>query len=85
MPSGGSKWAIEAPYLVAAAENLGVPIHQVVLAYAWGDMATNLLHPFWALPLITATGLEFREILGYGIVIFCFYVSLVSLAIWFFL
>ncbi len=85
VPSGGSKWAIEAPYLVAAAENLGVPIHQVVLAYAWGDMATNLLHPFWALPLITATGLEFREILGYGIVIFCSYVSLVSLAIWFFL
>lgn len=85
VPSGGSKWAIEAPYLVAAAENLGVPIHQVVLAYAWGDMSTNLLHPFWALPLITATGLEFREILGYGIVIFCFYVSLVSLAIWFFL
>ena len=85
VPSGGSKWAIEAPYLVAAAENLGVPINQVVLAYAWGDMATNLLHPFWALPLITATGLEFREILGYGIVIFCFYFSLVSLAIWFFL
>ena len=85
VPSGGSKWAIEAPYLVAAAQNLGVPINQVVLAYAWGDMATNLLHPFWALPLITATGLEFREILGYGIVIFCFYVSLVSLAIWFFL
>jgi short-chain fatty acids transporter len=85
VPSGGSKWAIEAPYLVAAAENLGVPIHQVVLAYSWGDMATNLLHPFWALPLITATGLEFREILGYGIVIFCFYFSLVSLALWFFL
>ena len=85
VPSGGSKWAIEAPYLVAAAENLGVPIHQVVLAYAWGDMATNLLHPFWALPLITATGLEFREILGYGIVVFCFYFSLVSLALWFFL
>ena len=85
VPSGGSKWAIEAPYLVAAAQNLGVPINQVVLAYAWGDMATNLLHPFWALPLITATGLEFREILGYGIVVFCFYVSLVSLAIWFFL
>jgi len=85
VPSGGSKWAIEAPYLVAAAENLGVPINQVVLAYAWGDMATNLLHPFWALPLITATGLEFREILGYGIVVFCFYFSLVSLALWFFL
>lgn len=85
VPSGGSKWAIEAPYLVAAAENLGVPINQVVLAYAWGDMATNLLHPFWALPLITATGLEFREILGYGMVVFCFYFSLVSLALWFFL
>ena len=85
VPSGGSKWAIEAPYLIAAAQGLGVPINKVVLAYAWGDMATNLLHPFWALPLLTATNLEFRQILGYGIVIFCFYVSLVSIAFAFFL
>ena len=84
VPSGGSKWVIEAPYLVSAAQTLEVPIHKVILAYAWGDMATNLLHPFWALPLITATGLEFREILGYGIVIFSFYFCLVSMAFWFF-
>ena len=84
VPSGGSKWVIEGPYLVFAAQSLDVPINKVVLAYAWGDMATNLLHPFWALPLTTATGLEFREILGYGIVIFSFYFCLVSMAFWLF-
>ena len=48
VPSGGSKWAIEAPYLVEAANRLGVPMPHVVLAYAWGDMATDIIQPFWA-------------------------------------
>jgi len=52
VPSGGSKWAIEAPYLLEAARTLGVAPEKVVLAYAWGDMATDLIQPFWALPLL---------------------------------
>jgi short-chain fatty acids transporter len=80
VPSGGSKWAIEAPYIVKAAQDLGVPINKIALAYAWGDMATDLLQPFWAIPLITATGLEFRQILGYGILFWAVYFFLVTLA-----
>jgi short-chain fatty acids transporter len=36
----------------------------VVLAYAWGDMASNLIQPFWALLLLAAAGLGFRDIMG---------------------
>lgn len=82
VPSGGSKWAIEAPYLVDAAQRLGLGIDQVVVAYAWGDMATDLIQPFWALPLLAAARLDFRDIMGYATVVFVVYATLVSVAFW---
>ncbi len=78
VPSGGSKWAIEAPYILAAAKSLAVPAHKVVMAYAWGDMATDLIQPFWAIPLLTVAKLEFKDIMGYLIIIFLVYLLLVS-------
>lgn len=82
VPSGGSKWAIEAPYLVDAATRLGVPLPQVVLAYAWGDMATDIIQPFWALPLLAAARVDFRDIMGYAAIVFVVYNVVVSLAFW---
>jgi short-chain fatty acids transporter len=82
VPSGGSKWAIEAPYLVDAAERLGIGVDQVVVAYAWGDMATDLIQPFWALPLLAAARLDFRDIMGYATLVFLVYAALVSVAFW---
>ena len=80
VPSGGSKWAIEAPYLLEAAHALGVAPEKVVLAYAWGDMATDLIQPFWALPLLSVARLDFKDILGFLLVAFLLYLPLVTLA-----
>ena len=85
VPSGGSKWAIEAPYLLDAAQNLGVPIAKVVTSYAWGDMATDLIQPFWAIPLLAVAKVEFKEILGYELLIFFVYILIVSAAFLFFI
>lgn len=85
VPSGGSKWAIEAPYLLDAAARLQVPPNKVVLAYAWGDMATDLIQPFWAIPLLAVARIEFKEVLGYLLLAFLVYVPLVSLAFLFLL
>ena len=83
VPSGGSKWAVEAPYIIEAARTLGTSFDKIVVSYAWGDMMTDLLQPFWALPLLTAAGLEFKEILGYEMVAFVVYASVVSLFFYF--
>ncbi len=80
VPSGGAKWAIEGPYLLDAAARLNVAPQKVVLAYAWGDMATDLIQPFWALPLLGIAKLEFKDILGFLLVAFAVYVPLVTLA-----
>lgn len=84
VPSGGSKWAIEAPYLLDAAARLGVAPEKVVLAYAWGDMATDLIQPFWALPLLAVARVEFKELLGFLLVAFLVYLPLVTLAFFLF-
>lgn len=81
VPSAGSKWLIEAPYLLPAAKELGVSATTTVLAYAYGDSTTNLIQPFWAIPILTVTRLKFGDVLGYtGIVaIVCMVVSIVAM------
>jgi len=83
VPSGGSKWAVEAPYITEAAKTLGVGFDKIVVSYAWGDMMTNLLQPFWAIPLLSAGGIEFKEILGYEMIAFLLYAVTVSLFFYF--
>jgi short-chain fatty acids transporter len=79
IPSGGSKWAIEAPYIVQAAHAIGANLDHTVLAYAWGDMLTDIIQPFWAIPLLAIARLSFRDIMGYGIVFFLAYATIVTL------
>ncbi len=81
VPSGGGKWAIEALYVLQAAEALGVPAGGVAMAYAYGDMATNLIQPFWAIPLLSVARLEFRDILGFEVLAFGLYALVVTIAL----
>ncbi len=65
VPSGGGQWAVQGPIAVEAAQELGLPIEQVVMAVAYGDQWTNMLQPFWALPLLAITGVKAKDVLGY--------------------
>jgi len=81
IPSGGSKWAVEAPYVLSAAKTLGVAAPHAILAYAWGDMSTHFLQPFWAIPLLAIARVEFKDIVGYLAVLFVVNFLLVSAAL----
>lgn len=65
VPSGGGQWAIQGPLVVQSAESLGVPLGKAIMAFAYGDEWTNMLQPFWALPLLGITGLAARDLIGY--------------------
>ena len=52
VPSGGSKWVIEAPYVMAAAHTLKVHLGWVVASYDLGEALANLVQPFWMLPVL---------------------------------
>jgi len=66
VPSGGGQWAVQGPIIIEGALNLGVSIPKSILALAYGDQLTNMLQPFWALPLLAITGLKARDILPYS-------------------
>lgn len=68
VPSGGGQWAIQAPVVLAAAKEIGANTPLASMAVAWGDAWTNMLQPFWALPLLAVSGLHLRDIIGYCLV-----------------
>ena len=69
VPSGGGQWAVQGPIIIDAAINLGVPINKVIMALAYGDQLTNMLQPFWALPLLAITGLKAKDILPFSLIV----------------
>ena len=69
VPSGGGQWAIQGPIVLESALRLGVPLNKAVMAFAYGDQITNMLQPFWALPLLAITKLKAREILPYTLIL----------------
>ncbi|MCB9335233.1 MAG: short-chain fatty acid transporter [Flavobacteriales bacterium] len=65
VPSGGGQWAVQGPIIIQAATDLGLSLPKSILALAYGDQLTNMLQPFWALPLLGITELKAKEILPY--------------------
>lgn len=83
VPSGGGQWAVQGPVIIESSLQLGIPLGKSIMALAYGDQITNMLQPFWALPLLGITGLKAKEILPYtlllmaiGTVIFILGISL---------
>ena len=70
IPSGGGQWAVQGPVMIEAASNLNVEPYVVVLGVAYGDQWTNMIQPFWTIPLLAIAGLHMRQIMGYTFVIF---------------
>lgn len=70
VPSGGSKWVIEAPYVMEAAHQLKVHLGWVVASYDLGEALANLVQPFWMLPILGMFGLRARDVMGYTFVVF---------------
>jgi short-chain fatty acids transporter len=65
VPSGGGQWAVQAPVILPAAEALGTDMARASMAVAWGDAWTNMVQPFWALPILGIAGLAAKDIMGY--------------------
>ncbi len=53
----------------------------VLLAYAYGDSTTNLIQPFFAIPILAVTRLRFGDVVGYTLIVAaaCFAVSVAAM------
>ncbi len=69
VPSGGGQWVLQAPLIVEATTSVGADAGTMVMAFSYGDQLTNMLQPFWALPLLSVTGLKARDLMGYTLLV----------------
>lgn len=67
IPSGGGQWVVQGPIAVAAGKELGLEPGLMVMAVAYGDQLTNMLQPFWALPLLGVTQISSKDLLRFTV------------------
>jgi len=65
VPSGGGQWIVQGPIMCGAASTLKLPVEHTVMAVAYGDQLTNMIQPFWAIPLIGLTRVHPAKFMGY--------------------
>ncbi|MBI1267087.1 MAG: short-chain fatty acid transporter [Cryomorphaceae bacterium] len=70
IPSGGGQWAVQGPVVIQGALDHGLPLSKCILAFAYGDEVSNMLQPFWALPLLGITRLSAKAIFPYTMLLF---------------
>ena len=52
-----------------AAQQLDVSVVTTLLSYSYGDSTTNLIQPFFAIPILAVTRLRFGDVVGYTFLI----------------
>ena len=78
VPSAGGEWAIIGGPMMVVGSELGIPYGQIIDSYAVGDAHTNLLNPFWAIPLLAISGLRARDMFGYAITVMILLVPFIA-------
>lgn len=84
VPSGGGQWAVQSSVVISAAQQLDADMARVAMAVAWGDSWTNLLQPFWALPVLAIAGLKAKDIMGFCLIQLFVTGALISVVLTFF-
>ena len=81
VPSGGGQWGVQRDILLSSGQSLGVDPTSTIMAFAYGDAWTNMLQPFWALPLLGIMGLRAKDIIGYTAMVFLLMLVVVPLGL----
>ncbi len=84
VPSGGSKWIIESPYVMQAAIANHVHLGWIVQIYNASEALPNLVNPFYMLPLLGILRLRARDLAGYGVLQFAVQTPFVFFLCWLF-
>ncbi|WP_407175283.1 short-chain fatty acid transporter [Bradyrhizobium sp. STM 3562] len=70
VPSGGGHWAVQGPFAIPAAVELHASIPATTMSVAMGEQVSNMMQPFWALPVVAMAGIGIQRVLGYTVITF---------------
>jgi len=85
VPSAGGQWAVQGGIIGQSMVNMGLPSAYAINAFTFGDISTNLIQPFWALPALSIAGLKIKDIWGYCAIAFVGWFVWISLCNLFFI
>ena len=66
IPSGGGQWKVQSTFVLPAGRELGIDEGKVCMFVAFGDELTNMIQPFWAIPIFGLTGLSAGAVLSFS-------------------
>jgi short-chain fatty acids transporter len=84
VPSGGGQWAVQGPVIMEVGKSMGLDSGKLIMVFSYGDQISNLLQPFWALPLLAITGLNARDLLRYTSWLFLMGTLFLAFSVYFF-
>jgi len=85
VPSAGGQWAVQGGIIGQSVVNMGLPAAYAINSFTFGDISTNLIQPFWALPALSIAGLKIKDIWGYCAIAFVGWFVWISLCNLFFI
>lgn len=70
--------------MIQAALDVGADVAKTAMAVGWGDAWTNMIQPFWALPVLAIAGLKVRDIMGFCVMVLLYSFIPISIGLLFF-
>jgi short-chain fatty acids transporter len=82
IPSAGGHWAVQGPFVLPAALSLHASVPRTAMGVAMAENVSNMLQPFWAVPVVAIAGIRIQRVMGYTAVTFVVSLVIYALALW---
>jgi len=82
VPSAGGHWAVQGPFVLPAALSLHASVPRTAMGVAMAENVSNMLQPFWAVPIVAIAGLRIQRVMGYTAITFAVSLVIYAAALW---
>lgn len=82
IPSAGGHWAVQGPFVLPAALSLHASVPRTAMGVAMAENVSNMLQPFWAVPVVAIAGIKIQRVMGYTAVTFVVSLIIYGVALW---
>jgi short-chain fatty acids transporter len=82
IPSAGGHWAVQGPFVLPAALSLHASLPHTAMGVAMAENVSNMLQPFWAVPVVAIAGIKIQRVMGYTAVTFVVSLVIYAAALW---
>ncbi len=82
IPSAGGHWAVQGPFVLPAALSLHASLPHTAMGVAMAENVSNMLQPFWAVPVVAIAGIKIQRVMGYTAITFVVSLLIYAAALW---